>query len=302
MTGSLTFSKYSGLGNDFIIFNCLDLSAHILEILSIPSNIQLLCNRNFGIGADGILLLNQKIDSNIYNVTIYNSDGSQAEMCGNGIRCIASYIIDNGLNSTHKTLKFDTLAGLISVDVLTNSSFAVNMGKPILEPKLIPTLFKVSTNNLPEGDLVIGGKHYQAYSVGMGNPHLIIPAKNLSDRDLLQYGRELENHSSFPNKTNVHFVEVINPRSLKLLIWERGAGPTLACGTGACASLVATSLLGLSENSAKVSLPGGDLYISWPSKESEVEMNGPAHFIYHGELRPESLPKLINNVPQLRYE
>ncbi len=291
MRKSIPFYKYTGLGNDFIIFNCLESDSLLIDKLSSSELVQSLCDRHFGIGADGVVLLRKSSSPHpCFAMTIVNSDGSEAEMCGNAIRCLARFIIDFKL--THESfysgeetgLSINTLSGIINVALLEDKLFSVDMGKPILNPCDIPTLFEVRSNSLPEGTVLIDNQTLPAYSVGMGNPHLIIPVGNLESIDYLSFGSLLENHPLFPAKTNVHFLQVIHKNHLKVLVWERGVGSTLACGTGACASLVAANLLGLSSTTATVSLPGGDLRIDWPSIHSNVIMTGPASAVFNGSI------------------
>ena len=278
------FSKYEGLGNDFIIID--DPLHKIQELISNKSKslVKKLCNRNFGIGSDGLLIASPPASDGFINMRIFNADGSEAEMCGNGIRCMIKYLLDLSRIECHTPIKIETLAGIISSKALKNGDISVEMGIPILTPNLIPTKFSIGPQGLPEGLIYIFNKAYKAYSVGMGNPHLIIPVENLKEIDITKLGPILEMDSNFPEKTNVHFIEIDNQSRVNLLVWERGAGITLACGTGACASFVAAFKLGLTYNHSIVSLPGGDLSISWPDEDSAIKMTGPANLVYKGRI------------------
>tara|TARA_Y100001968_G_C19302196_1_gene689696 strand:+ start:101 stop:967 length:867 start_codon:yes stop_codon:yes gene_type:complete len=276
------FYKYHGLGNDFIIFNCLE---EWPEFLNIPSHslVKRLCNRRFGIGSDGLILLLPPKGVGQVFMKIINSDGSEAEMCGNGIRCLVRYLIDNNIIKSEIFL-IETLAGNIKAKKCNNGEICVDMGKPILEASLIPTLLPVGNNGIPEGYIDIEGTKTKLYSIGMGNPHAIINVKSIDDVPLSKWGSIVENNEYFPKNTNVHFLEVLTVNKLKILVWERGAGATLACGTGACATLVAAYLVGLSDNNANIILPGGNLFIDWPSKNDSVFMTGNAEFVFSGSI------------------
>ncbi len=283
MQNIIPFFKYTGIGNDFVIFNCLEFDDKTIESLENKSFAKRICNRHFGIGSDGILLLRNPTTNSHYRMSVINSDGTHAEMCGNGIRCLAKYIIDYGLCEDNSELVIETSSGLKSISVNPDKQITVDMGKPYLDPVNIPTLF-AQINGLPQGELIFNGKSYKAAAVGMGNPHLVIPIPNFESIDLTVLGPLFEVHSAFPSKTNVHFVQITDKNQVKVKVWERGSGPTLACGTGACATLVACYLLGLTENSSNIILPGGKLFVSWPTIDSAVQMTGSAEYLFRGEI------------------
>lgn len=284
MNNFLDFSKYHGLGNDFVIIDVRKSATNSISKLTNPLYIKKLLNRNFGIGADGLILINNPQSNAYARMQIFNSDGSEAEMCGNGIRCLCKYIIDNDKNFDHLSISVETLAGLILCEIMPDQSIIVDMGKPTLNPDEIPTTLSIGEHRLPQGCFEIDGISLDLFAVGMGNPHLIVPIAKLANINHHKLGPVLENHSAFPAKTNVHFLEVINHSTLKIIVWERGSGSTLACGTGACATLVASSMLGYSDKKANIVLPGGTLNISWPNENSSVYMCGPAEYVFSGQI------------------
>jgi diaminopimelate epimerase len=261
-----------GLGNDFIV---LDLRSKVIpRIRSVVKN---LSNRRFGIGFDQALVLKKSRKAD-FKMEIYNSDGSKVEMCGNGIRCIAAYIWKRRL-STNKKLEIETLAGII-VPEQCGKLVKVDMGLPVLEGRDIPVK---ATGQVIDKKLKAGDKSFSVTCVSMGNPHAVIFVKDVDTFPLGRYGRLLEKHAFFPNGVNVEFVEVVSPGKLKVRVWERGAGATLACGTGACAAQVAANLKGLTKRSVSVALPGGTLKISI-GKDSRVFMTGPATEVFTGTI------------------
>lgn len=274
------FVKMHGLGNDFVIMNFM---------LSEPSGdwaeeARLICDRHFGIGADGLVLL---LPSDVADIRmrIYNPDGSEAEMCGNAIRCVAKYMYERNLISD-MSITVETGAGVLVPELVWEDSAAetdfkvrVDMGKPILAPGSIP----VAT----EGDQVIAqgldldGQTITYSAVSMGNPHCVVFVPDLDQVDFYRLGPAVEKHPLFPKKTNVEFVQVISPSELRVRVWERGAGETLACGTGACAVAVAGVLNQYSNRKVAVMLPGGRLDIEW-AEDGRVFMTGPAEGVFEG--------------------
>ena len=278
------FSKYQGLGNDFIIF---DARANNLEKLFCENKnhlIENLCNRNFGIGADGIILILESNNKCFVRMKIFNSDGSEPEMCGNGIRCLMAFLNDNNEIRDTSEIPIDTKAGLILTSINGNENIKVNMGKPILTPKNIPTKLLMNNLSVPNGMITINEQKLNVYAASMGNPHMIVFVNNIETIPFYEWGSYLEKHSTFPNNTNVHFVELIDQSNIKIKVWERGCGPTLACGTGACACLVVTSKLGKTLNKSNVYLPGGKLFIDWPNQKGPVYMQGPALKVFSGDI------------------
>ncbi|MGB3294306.1 MAG: diaminopimelate epimerase [Phormidesmis sp.] len=282
---TLPFSKYHGLGNDFIL---VDNRASV-EPMVTPEQAVALCDRNFGIGADGVIfVLPALLDGDTdYTMRIYNSDGSEPEMCGNGIRCLAKFIADleaedgKTLELPH-TYSIHTLTGTIRPTLQADAQVTVDMGEPGLLAKKIPTTLVAAEEKAVDQTLEVAGQSWQVTCVSMGNPHCITFVEDVEAVPLADIGPKFEHHPAFPARINTEFVEVVRPDYLKMRVWERGAGPTLACGTGACALLVATVLNGLCSRKATVELPGGCLEIEWLSS-NRVLMTGPATLIFSGD-------------------
>jgi len=289
---NIKLTKMQGLGNDFVI---LDYTEYEKTGMDMSVLAKMLCDRNFGVGADGMIIPNTKPEAQFYQHTgksfvpdigwyFYNSDGTTAQMCGNGIRCFAKYVRDKKLVNDAQ-FSVGTLAGIIVPEILDDGNVKVNMSKPILEPKLIP--FK-GENNL-NYKLQVEDRTFKLNAVSMGNPHCVIFTDE--KEDLLElaktYGPKIENHPLFPEKTNVEFIKIISPSEMDLRVFERGCGITLACGTGACASVVAGILNNLTENKVKVNLLGGALTIEWQGSSADlahdVFMSGPAEYSFFAE-------------------
>ena len=275
----IKFTKMHGLGNDYVYMNAIH--QHIEDESTLA---QFVSNRNFGIGSDGLILIckSEKAD---FKMRMFNSDGSEAEMCGNGIRCVGKFVYDKGL--TQKTeVTIETLAGIKTLQLNVKNgkveTVKVDMGEPILEPKEIPVISEekpVKNLNLKAED-----KEFVFTCVSMGNPHAITIVDNTKEFDVEKYGKVLEVNKAFPNKTNVEFIEIVDKNNIKMRVWERGAGETLACGTGACASVVACVLNNLTERNVNVELLGGKLEIEWNKNDNHVYMTGPAVTVFEGEL------------------
>ena len=278
------FSKYQGLGNDFIIFDARGNNLDNLFTENKDNFIEHLCNRNFGIGADGIILVLESKNKCFVRMKIFNSDGSEPEMCGNGIRCLIAFLNDNHEVKDKSEIRIETKAGLIITSIDGNKNIKVNMGEPILSPEDIPTNLLMNNLTIPNGKITINDQTLNVYAASMGNPHMIVFVDKIEDIPFEYWGRYLEKHNTFPNDTNVHFVELIDKSNIKVKVWERGCGPTLACGTGACACLVVTANLGKTLNKANVYLPGGKLEIEWPNQAGPVLMQGPALKVFSGEI------------------
>ena len=276
------FYKYEGNGNDFIIIDSRKNDSYNQLISNNIFNVKKLCDRNFGIGADGIIfIVNPDYDNNA-RMIIFNSDGSEAEMCGNGIRCMIEYLHhqDNSLiNKSEFTI--ETKAGL-KVAKYNSGKITVRMGKPIFENKLIPTTINKNINELLSDEFNYGNFNTQGYAVGMGNPHLIFFVEDLALVSHKELGPVFENNNLFPEKTNVHFCQIINREKIIVKVWERGAGATLACGTGACAIHVAAMKLSKCETKTTIILPGGELFIEWNNPNDEVLMTGSANKVFEG--------------------
>ena len=275
----IKFTKMHGLGNDYVYMDAMDQNIEKESSLA-----QFVSNRNFGIGSDGLILI-CKSEIADFKMRMFNSDGSEAEMCGNGIRCVGKFVYDKGL--TNKTeITIETLAGVktlqLNVEQGKVKTVRVDMGEPILTPKEIPVVSEEEpVKNLK---LKAKDKEFTFTCVSMGNPHAITIVKNTKEFDVETYGRILEVDKVFPNKTNVEFIEIVDKNHINMRVWERGAGETLACGTGACASVVACILNGLTENKVNVELLGGILKIEWDKEDNHVYMTGPAVTVFEGEL------------------
>ena len=276
------FSKYHGLGNDFIIFDARGNNLENILSENKADLIQHLCNRNFGIGADGIILILESKNKALVKMRIYNSDGSEPEMCGNGIRCLIAFLNDNNEIKDKSQIRIETKAGLIITSISGDDNIKVNMGEPILTPKDIPTRLLMNDLTVPNGKITINDQILNVYAASMGNPHMIVFVDKIDNIPFEEWGRFLEKHNTFPNDTNVHFVELIDKSNIKVKVWERGCGPTLACGTGACACLVVASKLDKTLDIANVYLPGGKLVIEWPNQTGSVYMQGPALKVFSG--------------------
>jgi diaminopimelate epimerase len=276
----IEFSKYHGLGNDFILID----NRHTTEPLVTPEQAVKMCDRHFGIGADGVIFALPGQEDTDYTMRIFNSDGSEPEMCGNGIRCLASFLADlEGTNEVGKTYRIHTLAGVITSQLAENGQITVDMGIPQLTPSLIPTTLAPNEEKVVNQSLEVEGHSWLVTCVSMGNPHCITFVEDVEAIALEQIGPKFEHHPAFSQKTNTEFVQVIRPDYLKMRVWERGAGITLACGTGACATVVAGVLTGKSNPSCTVELPGGPLQINWDQSQQRIYMTGPAEKVFTGK-------------------
>jgi diaminopimelate epimerase len=274
----LDFVKAQGIGNDFIM---VDARSAQLDLARLPDLAVRLCNRNYGIGGDGLILIHPSTSAD-YRMQIINSDGSEAEMCGNGIRCFAAYLRQR--ESVAQTVSIETLAGVKTVEIQEyggSVSFTVNMGAPALDARDIP--INGFEGRVISQTLDVDGTTYRVTCVSMGNPHCVIFTDSVSNVPLAQVGPKIENHPAFPRKTNVEFVQVTSPEEITFRVWERGAGVTLACGTGACAAVVAGVLNDKLARKVKVHLPGGDLVIDW-REDGNVYMTGPAEEVFTGTI------------------
>ena len=275
----IRFTKMHGIGNDFIILDYAEYEKTKLP----PDKLALeLCNRNFSIGADGLIIV--KNDSKVADTSwiFYNSDGTLAEMCGNGIRCFARYVYDKKIVDKEE-FTVETKAGVKTVKIVSESEVRVNMGMPIISPKDIP--FNNITNDYIYD--TIDGKSFDIYAVSMGNPHCVVFVKDNSKELAKKYGPIIEKDPLFPNKTNVEFAEIKARNEVILNVWERGCGITLACGTGSCATVVAGIIKGYLDNNVKVKLPGGELLIEWEGNINNISQNvymtGKAEYSFVGE-------------------
>ncbi len=281
---NITFEKYQGNGNDFIV---IDSRGNDLYKNYKPNkffDIKKICNRQFGIGADGVIFVEEPNEDNYARMIIFNSDGSEAQMCGNGIRCLVEYLhVNDPQKNKNIEYKIETKAGL-KIAKYINDEITVKMGFPILDSQNIPTTIEKKINSVPTHDFIEKNFISKGYAVGMGNPHLIFFVQDLEPIPLSSLGPLLERNILFPEKTNVHFCQILNRDNIKVKVWERGAGPTLACGTGACAIHVAAYKLGLCNSETIVSLPGGNLKIDWSKEDCEVMMTGNAKKVFSGSI------------------
>lgn len=305
-----------GLGNDFVLLDHFKVQPDI----DYSELARKLCHRQFGIGADGILAVLPSQAADV-RMRIFNPDGSEPEMCGNGIRCVARYVYDQGY-VRHNLIRIETLAGILTLELTIDAGskagaaeseagpsadnvgatawskageakdkvtgVRVDMGEPILKPAEIPVLADGKQEQVVAETLSVEGTSFTFTAVSMGNPHCVIFVDDFENLDFYRFGPLLEHHGRFPRKTNVEFIKVEAPDELTMKVWERGAGPTLACGTGACASLVAAVLNGKSGRRATVHVPGGDLLIEW-GEDNHVYMTGPAAYVFRGELLDDKL-------------
>lgn len=283
----LKFTKMEGIGNDYIYVDVIN------QKINKPSELaKKISDRHFGVGADGLILIDK---SNIadFKMSIYNPDGTEAEMCGNGIRCVGKFVYDKGFTDK-KVITIETLAGIKKLELTVEneevSLVKVDMGEPILLPFKIPVI-NYEEEKSSEGisfvnadtSLLIRNKIEKLTCVSMGNPHVVCFIDEIKDLDIETLGSAIENDENFPNRTNVEFISVINKNEINMRVWERGVGETLACGTGACAAVIASVLNGYTERKVLVHLLGGDLEIMWDKKDNHVYLKGPANIIYEGE-------------------
>ncbi|RMF22703.1 MAG: diaminopimelate epimerase [Cyanobacteria bacterium J083] len=280
---AIEFSKYQGLGNDFILID----NRHQVEPLVTPAQAVQMCDRHFGIGADGVIFVLPSEDAD-YSMRIFNSDGSEPEMCGNGIRCLAQFIAQEleREEKIGKSYRIETLAGVITPILRGKEQIKVDMGTPYLSAAEIPTLLPEKNGQVVNQPLQVGKEEWLVTCVSMGNPHCITFVDSVEAIALRDLGEKFENHSAFPQRTNTEFIEVVKPNYLKMRVWERGAGITLACGTGACAAVVAAVLNGKSDRLCAVELPGGILEIEWSEADNRVYMTGPAKQVFSGTFFP----------------
>ena len=284
LAAELSFSKYQGLGNDFLMLDGRGAADSEFVFGLTPELVVELCDRRFGVGGDGVILALPPNNGGELRMRIFNADGTEPEMCGNGIRCLARFLADRDGDGPGRTWQIDTLAGRIVPELLADGTIRVDMGAPFLESEQVPTTLAIGEAGLPQGELEVDGELFAVAAAGMGNPHVVIPVEAVDEIDLDRFGSQFEIHPAFPARTNVHFVQVLAPDHLLMRVWERGAGPTLACGTGACATLVACHSLGLSERRARLDLPGGPLQIHWDADSGKVFMDGPAEHVFDGAI------------------
>lgn len=277
----MKFTKMQGIGNDYVYVNCFE------ETIADPSAVaKFVSDRHFGIGSDGLILVKPS-DVADCEMDMYNLDGSQGAMCGNGIRCVAKFAYDHGI-VRKKNITVNTKSGIkyLDLDIKDGkvSSVKVNMGSPILTAKMIPVVS--DKEQVIDQPLDVNGTVWNITAVSMGNPHAVTYMEDVNSLDIEKVGPMFENHINFPDRINTEFVKVIDRRTLQMRVWERGSGETLACGTGACAVAVASTLNGLVDEDVPITvkLLGGDLQILWNRQENLVYMTGPATTVFEGEI------------------
>lgn len=275
----MRFTKMQGLGNDYVYVNCFQ------ETIENPSEAAIkVSDRHFGIGSDGLILIKPSEVAD-FRMDMYNADGSQAEMCGNGIRCVAKYVYDYGLTDQTE-ISVETLAGIkyLKLQIMDGKvvRITVNMGQPELVPDKIPV--QADGDRVVDEPIVVNGVTYKMTCVSMGNPHCIVFIDDTANFPLEEIGPMFENHERFPKRVNTEFIQILNRNEVNMRVWERGSGETLACGTGACASAVACVLNGLTEDEITLHLLGGDLSVRWDREENVVYMTGPAKVVFDGEI------------------
>lgn len=276
----IKFTKMHGLGNDYVYIDCTEEQ----KIKNISSLAQFISNRHFGVGSDGLILI-CKSDIADFKMRMFNYDGTEAEMCGNGIRCVGKFVYDRGLTKKDN-ITVETLAGIkklkFNIKEGNVETVEVDMGEPILEPDKIPVISEEAiVKNLK---IKARENEFKFTCVSMGNPHAITIVDNTKDFNIEKYGPVLEKDEHFPRRANIEFIELVDKNNIKMRVWERGAGETLACGTGACASVVACALNGYIENEANVELLGGTLKIRWDKENNHIYMTGPATTVFEGEI------------------
>ncbi|HFC91811.1 MAG TPA: diaminopimelate epimerase [Leucothrix mucor] len=272
----LNFTKMHGLGNDFVVINAINQTINLSE-----KQIRFIADRRFGIGCDQVLLVESTQQKETdFRYRIYNADGGEVEQCGNGARCFATFVRQQGLTD-QKKISVITASGKITLHLEDNEQVSVNMGSPILLPEAIPFVAKKQKDQY---DITISGSIIPISVVSMGNPHAVIIVDDIQTAAVETLGPLVQQSKYFPNQANIGFMQIINKNHIKLRVYERGSGETLACGTGACAAMVAGQLQGLLDDSVKVSLPGGDLLIRWAGGDNPVMMTGPTATVFTGSI------------------
>jgi diaminopimelate epimerase len=275
----MKFTKMQGCGNDYVYVDCTK-----TKMEHIPETAIKVSDRHFGIGSDGLILIKAS-DKADFMMDMYNNDGSRGKMCGNGIRCVAKYVYDNGLTDK-KQLKIETLSGIKELDLTVEngkvSYVTVNMGSPVTKPTLIPVISEKEI--LIREPITVGDKTYEITCVSMGNPHAIVFVDDPQTVPIESIGPLFEFHEIFPDRVNTEFIQVVDRTHIKMRVWERGSGETLACGTGACASVMACILNGYTDHEVTVSLLGGELKIRYEEETNTIFMTGPAVKVFEGEI------------------
>ncbi|MCI9564540.1 MAG: diaminopimelate epimerase [Eubacterium sp.] len=275
----MEFTKMEGCGNDYVYVN-----GFTYKIKNPNKVSEFVSNRNFGIGSDGLIMVNPS-DKADFRMNMYNADGSEGKMCGNGIRCVAKYVYDNKMTDK-TTITVETLSGIktlvLNVEDGKVKTVRVDMGSPILKAKDVPVISE--KEQVIDEPIMIDNKEYKITCVSMGNPHAITFIDDTDSLDIESIGPKFEKNEIFPDRINTEFIQIVDRNTIKMRVWERGSGETLACGTGACASVVACVLNNLTENKVTVKLLGGDLFIEYNMEENTVYMTGPARVSFVGNI------------------
>ena len=281
------FTKMHGIGNDFVMVSCLGADGGTLLAECRSWAVQL-CDRKFGIGGDGVIALLPG-EAAPFAMRMFNPDGTESEMCGNGIRCFAKFLFDRALTGGKREVAVETGAGLLHLQITPGpdgkaATVRVDMGEPVLMPSQIPTVLSETDTSVINRPLTLADRTLHVTTVSMGNPHAVTFVENVKDYPVDTVGPQVEHHPAFPRRTNTEFIQVVSDSEIIFRVWERGAGATLACGTGACAAVVACVLNGKTGRSVLVHLPGGDLDIVWSEADNHVYMTGPATEVFTGEM------------------
>lgn len=274
----MKFTKMQGCGNDYVYIN-----GFTEKIGDKPAFVRAVSDRHFGVGGDGAIFINPSEEAD-FEMEMYNADGTRAEMCGNGIRCVAKYVYDKGLTDK-KQISITSFGNVKYVELYVDDglvrSVKVNMGAPELDAKKVPV--KSAMERSVDEPITVNGKEYRMTCVSMGNPHAVVFMENITKLDIASIGPLFENHEVFPNRTNTEFVEVVDRTHVNMRVWERGTGETLACGTGCCATVAACVLNGLTEDEVTVRVLGGEIDIRWDRNKNLIYMTGPAETVFEGE-------------------
>jgi len=278
----MKFTKMQGCGNDYVYVNG---AVEQIAMDKKPYVVRFLSDRHFGVGGDGVIFINPHREAD-FEMEMYNADGTRSEMCGNGIRCVAKYVYDKGLIH-RKNISIISAGKIKYLELTTNEhdqvvQVKVNMGAPILESEQVPVIAEGDRAvNVP---ILVQGKEYAMTCVSMGNPHAVLFVEDVQELPLEKIGPDFENHERFPRRTNTEFVQIVDENHVKMRVWERGTGETLACGTGCCATAVACVLNGLTKEEVEVEVPGGKIQIKWDREDNLVYMTGPAEIVFEGEI------------------
>jgi len=271
----LKFTKMQGLGNDFIVIDQINQNIQLNQ-----QQLRFLADRHFGIGCDQILMVENGNENVDFGYRIFNADGGEVEQCGNGARCFVRYVHDHGLTKKEE-VRVETLSGVITLKLESDGAVTVNMGIPEFEPQKIPFIAQTSS---PEYTLELQNKPVKISVLSIGNPHAVRIIDDIDQAPVTSEGAKIEAHQRFPNRVNVGYMQIISRKQIKLRVFERGAGETLACGTGACAAVVAGINLGLLDSVVTVNTHGGELIIQWSGPQTPVFMTGPAVTVFEGEI------------------